>query len=215
MRAMAERSPIPAKYRPEPPAARMAAARVLFEGQPLTTPESVAAEVGVDAYWTRRWKREQGWAKATRALPDLSARAGQLADTFERRMSDLGKPLDDATAAAETARELSVDNSISIRAGVIDRHRKEWSAPRKIAYEAIQQAGKGDVLGAFERAKLAKITAETLTLVQAGECRAFGITHDAKAGDGATVVVVERSAGPAPDADPPAVTASAPDAEDF
>jgi len=74
---------------------------------------------------------------------------------------------------------------IGRHAQVLDRHRKEWSAPRKIAYEAVQ---KGD----FERAKLAKITAETLKLIQDGECRAYGITQEARGGDARTVVVVER-----------------------
>ena len=59
-----------------------------------------------------------------------------------------------------------------------------------------------DAIRDFERAKLAKITAETLSLIQAGECRAFGISHDAKGGDGATVVVVERGgSGGGDDAD--------------
>lgn len=111
-------------------------------------------------------------------------------------MSELGRPLDDQTAAAEASRELAEDLAVDIRAQVLDRHRKEWSAPRKIAYEAIQQGQRGDVPGAFERAKLAKITSETLTLIQAGECRAYGINHDARSADARTVVVVERNAEP-------------------
>ena len=66
-----------------------------------------------------------------------------------------------------------------------------WSAPRKLAYEAISKANT-DPAGAFERAKLAKITAETLQIVQVGECRAFGLNHDARGSDGGTVVVIER-----------------------
>lgn len=92
--------------------------------------------------------------------------------------------MDDEVAAAEAAREVAADFAVDVRAQVLDRHRKEWAAPRKIAYDAI---AKGD----FERAKLAKISAETLTLIQAGECRAYGIKPDDK-GDGRTVVVVER-----------------------
>ncbi len=182
------------RYGPEPPLERQAAARALFEAQPYSTIESVAAEVAVLPYWVRRWKREGSWKKAVRALPDLSARAGQLADSFKRKMSDLGKPLDDDVAAREAAKDLATEFAVDMRAGVLDRHRKEWAAPRKIAYESISQASKGDVLGAFERAKLAKITSETLTLIQAGECRAYGINHEARAADGQTVVVVERGA---------------------
>jgi hypothetical protein len=192
----------PKQYLPEPPAERMAAARALFESIPLSTPETVAAEAGVAPYWVRRWRREGDWKKAIRALPDLSARAGQLADNFKTKMSDLGKPLDDATASREVSADLATDFAVDVRAQVLDRHRKEWAAPRAIAYKAIKEAEQ-DVAKGFERAKLAKITSETLTLIQGGECRAYGINHDARAGDGQTVVVVERGGqAPAPAAQP-------------
>lgn len=175
---------------------RRAAARALFEAVPGATCESVGAEVGVPVGTVRRWKAEGGWKPAKKQLPELSARAGALADSWTKKMSDLGKPLDDEVAAAEAAREVAVDVQVDVRAQVIDRHRKEWAAPRKIAYEAIQRSD-------FERAKLAKISAETLTLIQAGECRAFGITAEGRGADARTVVVVERddaapAAAPAP-----------------
>lgn len=167
-----------------PKAERKAAARALYEGQPGATCESVAAEVGVPVGTVRRWKAEGGWRPAVKKLPELSARAGALADSFKVKMSELGKPMDDEVAAAEASREVATEFAVDVRAQVLDRHRKEWAAPRKIAYDAIHR-------GDFERAKLAKISAETLTLIQAGECRAYGIKPDDK-GDGRTVVVVER-----------------------
>jgi len=175
-------------------AGRRASARALFEGQPGATVDTVAAAVGVDPKLVRSWKSEGKWVVATRAAAGLSARAGELANKFKVRMSELGKPLSDEVAASEASREVAQEFAADVRAEVLDRHRKEWAAPRKVAYEALQQAGKGDIAGGFERAKLAKITAETLTLVQVGECRAYGINHDARAGDGQTVVVVERGA---------------------
>lgn len=175
-------------------ASRRAAARALFEGQPGSTIETVAAEVGVDPKVIKAWKADGKWVTSARAMAGMSARAGELANNFKVRMSELGQPLDNEVAAAEVAAAASQEFAVDVRAEVLARHRKEWAAPRKVAYEALQQAGKGDVAGGFERAKLAKITAETLTLVQVGECRAFGINHDARAGDGQTVVVVERGA---------------------
>lgn len=175
-------------------ASRRAAARALFEGQPGATIDTVAAEVGVEPKLIRAWKAEGKWVVATKAAAGLSARAAELANNFKVRMSQIGTPLSDEVAAAEAAREVGQEFAVDVRAEVLSRHRKEWAAPRKVAYAALQQAGKGDVAGAFERAKLAKITAETLTLVQVGECRAFGLNHDARAGDGQTVVVVERGA---------------------
>lgn len=173
---------------------RRAAARAIYEGRPGATCETAAAEVGVPYSTVKRWKAEDGWKPIPKALPELSARAGALADSWKLKMSELGKPLDDEVAGAEAAREVAVDLAVDVRAQVLDRHRKEWAAPRNIAYQAIKEAtGPGaDVGKAFERAKLAKITSETLTLIQAGECKAFGITADARGGDGATVVVVER-----------------------
>ena len=186
-------------------ASRRAAARALFEGQPGATIDTVAAEVGVEPKLIRAWKAEGKWVVATKAAAGLSARAAELANNFKVRMTDLGKPLSDEVAATEAAREVGQEFATDIRAEVLARHRREWAAPRKVAYEALQQAGKGDVAAAFERAKLAKITAETLTLVQVGECRAFGLNHDARAGDGQTVVVVERGAA-APAVVPPPET---------
>jgi hypothetical protein len=192
--AVASKNPI-AKYGPEPSADLMAAARVIYEGQPYSTHASVGAEVGIPMYWVRRWCRLQEWKKSKVGIPDMSSRAATLANSFQKKMSDLGKPMDDVTAAAEAAAEFSRDTAIGVRARVLDRHRTEWSAPRNIAYNAIKKATgpTADVAAAFEMAKLAKITAETLSLVQAGECRAYGITADAKSGDAPTAVLVERS----------------------
>lgn len=193
------------------PGAR-AAARAIYEATPGATCELVAREMGgkVPASTIRRWKAEGEWKSAARTVPDLAGRAGQLANTFKVRMSELGKPLSDEVAAAEVAKEVATQHAVDIRAGVLDRHRKEWSAPRKLIYEAVQKRD-------FELAKLAKITGETLQIVQVGECRAFGLNHDARGADGGTVVVVERESAPEGQAaalpDPDTVTT--PDGEDF
>jgi Phage terminase small subunit len=168
----------------EPGPARMAAARVIFEGRPGATCEDVAAETGVPVGTVRRWKALYKWKPAVQRLPNMSRQAGEIANSFKVKMSELGKPLSDEVAAAEVASELANTAALDVRAKVIDRHRKEWSAPRKLAYEAIQS-------GDFERAKLAKITSETLTLIQSGECRAYGIDFKSK-GDEATTIVIDR-----------------------
>jgi hypothetical protein len=164
---------------------RKAAARVLFEGTPGATCETVAAETGIPVGTIRRWKASFHWSPAAKRLPNMSARAGEIANSFKVKMSELGKPMSDEVAAAEVAGELAESAALDVRARVIDRHRKEWSAPRKLAYEAIQS-------GNFERAKLAKITSETLTLIQSGECRAYGIDFKSKTGEGGTTIVIDR-----------------------
>ncbi len=181
------------KYQPIKDNSARAAARAIYEATPGCTVSRVFEEMGgkVPEGTLRRWKASDGWKSAARTVPDLAGRAGQLANTFKVKMSELGKPLSDDAAAAEVAREVSTQHAVEVRAAVLDRHRKEWSAPRKLAYEAISKANT-DPAGAFERAKLAKITAETLQIVQVGECRAFGLNHDARGSDGGTVVVIER-----------------------
>lgn len=179
-----------------------AAARAMYEATPGATCQLVAEESGIPVGTVRRWKAEGGWKSCARTVPDLAGRAGQLANTFKTKMADLGKPLSDEVAANEAAKEVAVQHAVDIRAQVLDRHRKEWAAPRKLAYDAIQKADK-DPAGAFERAKLAKITAETLQIVQVGECRAFGLNHDARGADGGTVVVVERTGGAGGEGAPP------------
>lgn len=147
--------------------------------------------MGIPAGTLRRWKSEDNWRRAHRTISNLAGRAGELANSFGTKMSQLGKPLSDDVAAAEVSREISADHAVGIRAAVLDRHRREWSAPRKLAYESITKRD-------FDLAKLAKITAETLQIVQVGECRAFGLDHGSRGLDGGTVVMIERDGAPVP-----------------
>lgn len=77
------------------------------------------------------------------------------------------------------------DASVEIVATVLDRHRREWSAARALSIEAIRDRN-------FDKAKLAKITAETIGIIQAGERKAYGIEDSDKTPVRPTVVVVER-----------------------
>lgn len=79
----------------------------------------------------------------------------------------------------------------TLRDELMSRHRQEWIGPRSLAYQAMKLgAQKGRLEEAFTLAKLAKISAETLTLVQRGELASHGI----KPGDGdGQMVVIERT----------------------
>lgn len=163
-----------------------AAARALYEGDPHTTIGNVASEMGIPLETVRRWSKGSGnengekWVKRT---DNMSERAYKAADAYKGKLSDLGPEITteqqkqaETDAADQTAAEL--------RAQVLDRHRKEWNAPRKISYEAVQERN-------FDKAKLAKITSETLKLIQDGERKAWGIDSGP---DGQTKVqvVIER-----------------------
>lgn len=163
-----------------------AAARAIYEGVPGATCVSAAREVGAPEGTVRRWKAEGKWKPAKRAIQNLSARAGELANTFQKKMNELGKPLSDEVAANEAAKEMAEGFAIDVRAQLLDRHRNEWAAPRKIIYEAAKNND-------LDKAKLGKIVAETLMLVQTGECRAYGLDQAARGADAArTVVVIDR-----------------------
>lgn len=177
------------KYAPLHDNPAKAAARALYEATPGSSCKIVAEKMGIPEGTIRRWKSEENWRPVARTLPNLAGLAGQLANTFKLKMSELGKPLSNEVAASEVSKELSVKHAVDIRAGILDRHRKEWSAPRRLIYEAVQKRD-------FDLAKLAKITSETLQIVQVGECRAFGLDMASRSQDGGTVVLIERDEAP-------------------
>ena len=63
----------------------------------------------------------------------------------------------------------AVDRASDAKAAVIVRHKTEWERHQALIDEAL-------AAGDFDKAKLAKITAETLKIRQEGERRAWGIT---------------------------------------
>lgn len=159
---------------------RRATARVLYEGDPKATIESVAKATGVTMKLVQRWRAEDAelgkpWQKAQARLPDLAGRAAEAADalgtTIEQTGQSLATPAEAAAVASQAAERFAVD----LRGKVLERHRIEWAGPRKLAYRALQQADTGDTEKAFSTARVAKILSETLTLVQAGERTAHGI----------------------------------------
>lgn len=114
---------------------------------------------------------------------EVTARAHEAVSRAQTELS--GPELPSVGAVAErVAGTMAVD----VATKVLTRHRKEWDVPRGLLGEAVQARTSMGTQEAFERAKLAKIAAETLTLVQMGECRAYGI----KSGDVGPVIEVER-----------------------
>jgi hypothetical protein len=79
--------------------------------------------------------------------------------------------------------DVVADTSVALRAKVIERHRREVDGVRNILYTAIRTND-------FEKAKLAKITSETVRNIQDVERKAWGFD---KEGDGeAKTVIIER-----------------------
>lgn len=100
---------------------------------------------------------------------DSYPRNGGPGSTYD---PDLG-PAGAAADAAEAARSAGVEQAaVDLRAELIERHRNEWKLARKQLYKASKIA---DNASGFEAAKFAKINSETLTLIQAGERKAWGL----------------------------------------
>lgn len=182
----------------QPPADLKATARALWEGIPNSSVASVSAELKVSEHQLQKWKREGGWVKTHHRMPGMSARAQAVADTYTEKVAEAvgatGEPSTSPVVTEAAQQAVSDGFAVDVRGQLLNRHRQEWQAPRKLAYDAIKVAGTpgADPVAAFEKAKLAKITAETLTLIQSGELRAYGM----KPGDiDAGAVVIERTDG--------------------
>ena len=147
------------------------------------------AKTTPDQWADARAKREAGmsitdvasWLGVDRALVSRRAKAEQwgdgrdLEEVVRRKVTEkvtgIVTPHDPKKVAQ--AVEAEADKRVS----VIVRHKAEWDSHRGIIQQAIAKQD-------FEAAKLAKITAETLAICQAGERKAWGLDKPA---DGATV----------------------------
>lgn len=101
----------------------------------------------------------EGWVQ------DVSGAVDRLAEAKVNGIVDTVTPQKKAEA---------VDRAAEAKADVIRRHKAEWDRHKVIMDEALQNLD-------FDRAKLAKITAETLKIRQDGERRAWGITDKTEA----------------------------------
>jgi len=79
------------------------------------------------------------------------------------------------------------DVAVDARAQILKRHRTEWVAPRNQIYKALKS-------GDTEQAKLAKLAAETLKLIQDGERKAWGLESGETEG-GQVKIIIERQEG--------------------
>lgn len=158
------------------------AARELYEST-LATFDQVGADLGVSGRTVKRWAAaDGGWSKLSG--PEITARAQATADRINRAVTDLGAEAGRDQRQAITA-QLREDAAISQRAQILDRHRQELNAPRKLLYEAM---GKRDA----ELVKLAKYAAETLRIMQDSERKAWGLDPASDDMHQAITVVIER-----------------------
>jgi hypothetical protein len=79
---------------------------------------------------------------------------------------------DDSGVAAQSTPHPAEGIAVDLRTELLERHRREWGAARRLLYRSLVESEKA--IG-FDVAKFAKITAETIELIQRGEARAWGL----------------------------------------
>lgn len=97
--------------------------------------------------------KKEGW------LQDVSGVVDRLAEAKLNGVLNTVNPQKKAEA---------LDRAAEAKAAVITRHQREWDRHQAIMDEALSE-------GSFDKAKLAKITAETIKIRQEGERKAWGI----------------------------------------
>ena len=135
------------------------------------------------------WETIRAEYEAGATMGELSRRHGVSKPAISKRASAEGW-IQDVSGAVDRLAEAKVngivntvnpqkkaealDRAAEAKADVIRRHKAEWDRHKVIMDEALQTID-------FDRAKLAKITAETLKIRQDGERRAWGITDKTEA----------------------------------
>ncbi len=161
--------------------------RTLWEADPTMTQGDLAKMAGVSQQAIQKRIKREGWKKVS-DQSDLARRAYDKADEAMLKKAGPVAAQPEAEQAHPEAAPASVSGvlaatAVELRAKIIDRHRKEWDGARNHIYKAIQNAD-------FEKAKLGKISAEALKIVQDGERKAWGLDKDES--EKAVTVVVKR-----------------------
>jgi hypothetical protein len=144
-----------------------------------------------------QWETIRAGREAGASFPELATRHGVSHQAIQKRAkaegwgdgSDVGsavrrkvaEKVAGVVAGANLQKKAeAIDAEAAKVAEVIARHRKEWEQVVMLRQEALS-ARKTDAGDAFNRSKLAKITAEITAIQQAGERRAWGIETQADA----------------------------------
>lgn len=168
------------------PEERYVAARVIYETTPGATFVSVAEETGISARSLEERSKADGvWTRRALLPPQgLTEAAQAVADRYTGKLAEYG---DDITADQKqiAVRETAVEVAVDIRAQLLDRHRKEWGAVRQLVYANIKGKEFND------QCKLAKISAETLQIIQQNERKAYGL-EKGEGDDKKVTLVIDR-----------------------
>jgi hypothetical protein len=187
-------------------AANWAIARARWEGEPRCSYADLADFLGISKQAVGKRAIKEGWTKKLN-LTAIAGRAHTVADRHiareavdapklpgsvdEQSPSSATLPYsgvalgavtqaipDSKNATPEMLAQAVEDAAVDARAEILKRHRTEWVAPRNQIYKALKSTD-------IDQAKLAKLAAETLKLIQDGERKAWGLDNGEEQGPGA------------------------------
>lgn len=124
-----------------------------------STMGQLSKRYGVNKAAISRRAKKEGWTQ------DISGAVNRLT---EAKVNGIVNTVDPQKKAA------ALDRAADAKAAVILRHKEEWDKHQKLIEDAL-------AAGDFEKAKLAKITAETIRIRQEGERKAWGIQDKVQA----------------------------------
>lgn len=175
--------------------------RMRWEADPTYTAVAVSTAMGVSGSAVSQRMKKEGWQRVSDPK-ELARRANDRADkamaaeaTREAAETVAKQVTQDAVAGVKTRaveaevarRDNTADLAVDMRARILERHRKEVDGVRNILYAAIRENN-------FEKAKLGKITSETVKIIQDIERKAWSLDAEGDSGgaDGVVRVVIER-----------------------
>jgi hypothetical protein len=158
-----------------------AAIRIEWEGEPTATFSALADKYGVDKAQVGRVAKRDGWSK-TGQLASINEAAQRKADA---RCNSEGNSTQHQLNQKEIATR---DESIDVRAEVLERHRREWAELESYRQDALQAMKDAKGIGDKEAWTIAKLAADAtkqnlsaLEVKQSGERRAWGLEQQAEA----------------------------------
>jgi hypothetical protein len=180
-------------------------ARARWESEPRCTFVDIAEFLKVSKQAVAKHANQQGWVKkldmialAERAHVAADAKIASEGMTVSNPALTVGDAAADlptvttvipasGSANPDTMARAVEDAAVDARAQILKRHRTEWAAARSQIYKALKT-------GDNDGAKLAKLTGETLKLIQDGERKAWGLDNG-ESEAGSMRIIVERHEG--------------------
>ena len=144
--------------------------RAIWEAEAQPSFKALEEQFGVSRQTISKHCKEEGWTRFNPNESGVQKAIRERADEKNAENPVEALVLEDPAPAGQTS-PLAKSAAIEARAAVIDRHRREINLPRNRLYQALQE-------NSFDKMKQAKITAETIAIIQATERKAWGLDGD-------------------------------------